>query len=47
MRSFAAVRGVTLVRGRVQVGNADFTVEIDPTARAVIHWKQYEYDRAV
>jgi hypothetical protein len=38
--------GVTLLRGRVQVGDTDFTVEIDPAARAVIHWEQYEYDHA-
>ena len=34
----------TLLRGRVQVGEADFTVEIDPKTRAVIHWEQYEID---
>ena len=38
--------GVTLLRGRVQVGDADFTVEIDPKTRAVIHWEEYEYDHA-
>jgi hypothetical protein len=32
--------GVTLLRGRVQVGDADFTVEIDPAAGAVIHWEE-------
>jgi hypothetical protein len=34
----------TLLRGRVRVGEADFTVEIDPKTRAVIHWEQYEFD---
>ncbi len=38
--------GVTLLRGRVHVGDADFTVEIDPKTRAVIHWEEYEYDHA-
>ena len=38
--------GVTLLRGRVQVGDADFTVEIDPKIRAVVHWEEYEYDHA-
>ena len=37
---------VTLLRGRVQVGDANFTVEIDPATRAVIHWEEYEYDHA-
>ena len=34
----------TLLRGRVRVGELDFTVEIDPESRAVIHFEQYEYD---
>ncbi|GEM_PF-2877012 len=38
--------GVTLVRGRVRVGDAEFTVEIDPAARVVIHWEEYQYDHA-
>ena len=38
--------GVTLLRGRVQVGDVDFTVEIDPKTRGVIHWEEYEYDHA-
>jgi hypothetical protein len=33
---------VTLLRGRVQVGDADFTVEIEPKIRAVILWEEYE-----
>ena len=39
--------GVTLLRGRVQVGDVDFTVEVHPETRAVIHWEEYEYDHAV
>jgi len=35
---------VTLLHGRVRVGDIGFTVEIDPKTRAVIHWEQYEYD---
>lgn len=38
--------GVELLRGRVQVGDVDFTVEIDPTTRSVIHWEKYGYDPA-
>jgi hypothetical protein len=38
--------GVTLLRGRVQVGDAVFTVEIDPVARTLIHWEEHEYDPA-
>lgn len=38
--------GVTLLRCRVQVGDADFTVEIDPKTRAVIHWEEYGYYHA-
>ena len=38
--------GVTLLRGRVQVGDSEFTVEIDPKTRAVIHWEESEYDQA-
>jgi hypothetical protein len=34
----------TLLRGSVRVGEAGFSVEIDPKTRAVIHWEQYEYD---
>ena len=34
----------TLLRGRVRVSEVDFTVEIDPKTRAVIHWEQYEFD---
>lgn len=37
---------VTLLRGRVQAGGADFIVEIDPATRAVVHWEEYEYDHA-
>jgi hypothetical protein len=33
--------GATLLRGRVQTGEADFTVEIDPETRAVVHWEVY------
>jgi hypothetical protein len=35
--------GVTLLRGRVQIGNGDFTVEVQPETRAVIHWEEYEH----
>ncbi len=38
--------GITLLRGRVQVGDANFTVEIDPKTSAVIHWEEDEYDHA-
>ena len=38
--------GITLLRGRVQVGEVVFTVEIDPKTRAVVHWEKYEYDHA-
>lgn len=34
---------VTLLRGRVLIDTADFTVEIDPEDRAVIHWEEYEH----
>jgi hypothetical protein len=34
----------TLLRGSVRVGDFDFSVEIDPKTRAVIHWEQYEFD---
>jgi hypothetical protein len=33
--------GVTLLRGRVQAGEADFTVEIHPETRVVVHWEEY------
>lgn len=33
--------GVTLLRGRVQVGDADFTVEIETKTGTVIHWEEY------
>jgi len=33
--------GVTLLRGRGQVGKADFTVEIHPETRAIVHWEEY------
>jgi hypothetical protein len=39
--------GVTLLRGTVQVGNGNFTVEVQPETRAVIHWEEYEQDSAV
>jgi hypothetical protein len=32
----------TLLRGRVRVGEVDFTVEIDPKTRTVIHCEQYD-----
>lgn len=38
--------GVTLVRGRVQVGDTVFTAEVYPKTRAVIHWEEYEYDHS-
>ena len=37
---------VTLLRGRVRVGDLVFTVEIHPETRTVIHWEDYEYDHA-
>ena len=33
---------VTLLRGRVRASTLDFTVEIHPESRAVVHWEQYE-----
>jgi hypothetical protein len=33
--------GVTLLRGRVQIGKVEFTVEIHPETRVVIHWEEY------
>jgi len=33
--------GATLLRGRVQVGKVDFTVEIHPESKVVIHWEEY------
>jgi hypothetical protein len=38
--------GVTLLRGRVQVGDIHFTAEVHPETSAVIHWEEYEYDHA-
>jgi hypothetical protein len=38
-------RGLTLLRGFVQVGDSAFTVEIDLTTRAVMHWEEIEYVR--
>jgi hypothetical protein len=38
-------RGLTLLRGLVQVGDSDFTVEIDLTTRAVVHWEEIEFVR--
>jgi hypothetical protein len=38
--------GVTLLGGRVQVGDMGFTVEIEPKTKVVIHWEEYEYDQA-
>ena len=34
--------GVTLLRGSVQVAGTHCTVEIDPKARAVVHWEDYD-----
>src|SRR5258705_5406946 len=36
---------VTLLRARVHTGDTDFSVQIDPATRAVIHWEEYD-DRA-
>lgn len=36
---------VTLLRGSVRVGEIDFTVQINPKTRTVIHWEQYKYDQ--
>lgn len=33
----------SLLRGRVHIGDTDFTVEIYPQTRAVIHWEQHDY----
>jgi hypothetical protein len=38
--------GVTLLRGSVHVAGSDFTVEVDPKTKAVIHWEEYEDDHA-
>ena len=38
--------GVTLLRGRVQVGEVDFTVEIHPETKVVVHWEEYEPAKA-
>jgi hypothetical protein len=35
-----------LLRGRVQAGGTDFTVEVHPQIRAIIHWEEYEYNHA-
>ena len=32
--------GVTLLRGSVRVAGSDFTVEVDPKTKAVIHWEE-------
>jgi hypothetical protein len=33
--------GVTLLRGRVKTGGLDFTVEVHPETKAVIHWEEF------
>ena len=39
------VRAALGVRyGRVRVGHVDFSVEIDPVARAVVQWEEYELE---
>jgi hypothetical protein len=37
--------GVTLLRGRVQVGEFHFSVEIHSEKRIVIHWEEYVYEK--
>jgi hypothetical protein len=39
--ALASFAGVTLLRGRVHLGKADYTVEIHPETRAVVHWEEY------
>lgn len=34
--------GVNLLRGNVRVAGACFTVDVDPHARTVVHWEEYE-----
>jgi hypothetical protein len=33
--------GITLLRGKVQVAEKEFSVEIHPRTKAVIHWEEY------
>ena len=35
----------TLLRGKVQVGESDFAVEIDLNTKTVVHWEQYEVEQ--
>jgi hypothetical protein len=32
---------VSLLRGRVQIAEVDFTVEVHPETRVVVHWEEY------
>jgi hypothetical protein len=38
--------GLMLLRGRVQVGDLDFAVEIDPRTQSVVHWEEFEHVRS-
>ena len=37
---------VALVRGRVQVADRGFTVEVHPETRTVVHWEEYDIDES-
>ena len=34
--------GVPFLQGRVSVGLVDYTVQINPHSRSIIHWEEYE-----
>src|SRR5262245_42780098 len=34
--------GRTLLRGRIHIGNEDFTVEVDPEKSTVVYWERYD-----
>jgi hypothetical protein len=38
--------GRQLLRGTIQVGNDDYTVEVDPQSRTVVYWERYEAIRS-
>jgi hypothetical protein len=39
--ALAAFAGVTLLRGRVRIGNSGFTIEIHPEKKVIVHCKEY------
>jgi hypothetical protein len=39
--ALAPFAGVTLLRGKVRIENSDFTVEIQPENKVVVHWEEY------